>query len=162
MRYKNIALTPEQIKAKIYRYCAYQERCHQEVHHKLKEMGLRQEKIEEWIAHLVMEGFLNEGRYAKAFAGGKFRMKNWGRLKIIHALEGKGLTHACIKTGLKEIDEADYMVALEKLLANKLKEISPQESVYVTHHKAAQYAIQKGFEPDLVWKMLKGWENNTS
>src|SRR5689334_25253039 len=98
--------------AKIYRYCAYQERSHQEVRNKLFELGLYQSEVDELLSRLITEGFLNEERFAKAFAGGKFRMKKWGRLKIINELELKGLTRNCIKSGLREIDDGDYNAAL--------------------------------------------------
>ena len=87
---------------KIYRYCAYQERSHQEVKTKLYSFGLTTDEGDEIISRLITEGFLNEERFAKAFSGGKFRMQKWGRNKIIHQLESKGLTQNCIRRGLLE------------------------------------------------------------
>ncbi len=84
--------TISQALSKIYRYCAYQERSHQEVKNKLFEYGLRTGEVDETMAYLITEGFLNEERYAKAFAGGKFRMMKWGRLKIRHELEFAGVS----------------------------------------------------------------------
>lgn len=147
-------LTSEQAKQKALRYCAYQERCHQDVKNKLYELGLRSTHVDELLTFLITEGFLNEERFAKTFAGGKFRIKKWGRIKIVHALEGKGLTKNCIKIGLKEIDEADYLQTLEGLLKAKLAEIA-EPNLFVAKDKASKYAIQKGFEPDLVWSTLK-------
>lgn len=147
-------LTPEAAKAKIIRYCVYQERCHQEVRSKLYDIGLRRDAIDEMIAYLITEGFLNEERYAKAFAGGKFRMKWWGRLKIIQALESKGLTARCIQTGLSEIDEDDYKHTLTKLLEKRLALLGG-ESAIIKRNILVKYAFQKGFESDLVWKSVK-------
>src|SRR6478736_2106800 len=78
--------------ARIYRYCAYQERSHQEVKNKLYEFGLTTDEVDELLSKMITEGFLNEERFAKAFAGGKFRIKKWGRLKIVRELESQGLT----------------------------------------------------------------------
>jgi regulatory protein len=147
-------LTSEQAKQKALRYCAYQERCHQDVKNKLYELGLRTDEVDELLTYLITEGFLNEERFAKSYAGGKFRIKKWGKIKITHALEAKGLTRNCIKIGLREIDEVDYAQTLEGLLKSKLSEIA-EPNPFVAKDKASKYVIQKGFEPELVWRTLK-------
>lgn len=147
-------LTLPEARQKIYRYCTYQERCHQEVRKKLYEMGLRTNDVDEIIVHLITEGFLNEERFAKAYVGGKFRMKNWGRIKIIHSLEGKGISPNCIKAGLSEIDEQDYSNTLQKILCKKMEE-SKGSTIYERRNNVAKYAIQKGFEPELVWNRVR-------
>jgi regulatory protein len=142
------------IKQKILRYCAYQERAHSEVRNKLFELGAYGDELEEIISYLIVEGFLNEERFAKTFAGGKFRLKKWGRLKIQNALEGKSVSKNCIKAGLKEINDDDYLVTLTSLIERKTESIT-EENVYVKRGKISQYVIQKGFEPELVWKILR-------
>jgi regulatory protein len=139
---------------KIQRYCVYRERSHQEVRNKLFEYGLAPADADGLIAYLITSNFLNEERYAKAFAGGKFRMKNWGRLKIIHALEAQGLTTNCIKSGLKEIDEDDYEKTVRDFLIKKNKEIA-EENIYAQRDKLSKAAILKGYEPELVWNILR-------
>jgi regulatory protein len=147
-------LTVEQARQKALRYCAYQERCHQEVKSKLYEYGLSSSDADELLSYLITEGFLNEERFAKLFAGGKFRIKHWGRIKITHALEAKGISKKCIQIGLREIEEADYQRALEKLIAEKLHSAEGDDR-FVLRNKIAQSMILKGFEPELVWKTLK-------
>jgi regulatory protein len=151
---KSKSLTFEQAKQKALRYCAYQERSHQEVKNKLYELGLPSFDADELLAYLITEGFLNEERYAKLFAGGKFRIKHWGRIKIIHALESKGVSKNCIRIGLKEIDEDDYQQLLKKLIAEKLS-AHKEENSFVSRDKVSKSLIQKGYEPELVWKFLK-------
>ena len=97
---------------------------------------------------------MNEERFAKTFAGGKFRIKGWGRIKIIHELEAKGLTKNCILLGLKEIAEADYVETLQILLKKKAAVVQADDD-FVRRDKIARYAIQKGFEPELVWRWIK-------
>lgn len=147
-------MTYEQAKQKALHYCAYQERSHQEVKNKLYEMGLRSSEVDELLTYLITEGFLNEERFAKTFAGGKFRQKKWGRIKIVHALEGKGLTKNCIRIGLKEIDEQDYEATLLDLLTSKMQTLE-EENIFTLRDKLSKYAIAKGFEPELVWKQIK-------
>lgn len=147
--------TPTEARQKIFRYCAYQERSHREVRDKLYEYGLFKDEVEEILSHLITEGFLNEERFAKAFAGGKFRMQKWGRIKITHELEARGLTPNCIKSGLKEIDEQSYLRTLREILSRKSKESSEETNAFVRRDKLARYAIQKGYEPELVWSLLK-------
>ncbi|MFO0505660.1 MAG: regulatory protein RecX, partial [Chryseotalea sp.] len=93
-------MTIGQAKQKIYRYCAYQERCHQEVKQKLAEFALDSDTIEEIIGHLIAEGFLNEERFARTFASGKFRLKQWGKVRITRELESRNVSAYCIKAGL--------------------------------------------------------------
>jgi regulatory protein len=103
---------------------------------------------------LISERFLNEERFAKAFAGGKFRMKSWGRIKITNALESKGVSAYCVKAGLAEVDNEDYTQTLRRILKKKEKEIT-EENTYIKRNTLARYAIQKGFEPELVWSEVK-------
>lgn len=145
--------TPQQAKDKIQRFCAYQERSHKEVRNKLYSYGLYRSDVDEILSNLITDGFLNEERFAKAFTGGKFRMKKWGRVKITHALESKGLSTNCIRIGLKEIDEEAYVATLRGLLAQKSNDLSV-DNIFILRDKLSGYAIQKGFEPDLVWREI--------
>jgi regulatory protein len=129
-------------------YCAYQERCHMEVREKCRELGLRGEDIENAIAHLVEDGFLNEERYAKAYAGGKFRMQQWGRKKISMMLKQKQISDYCIRKGLAEIDEEDYMQTLQQL-AEKKYQLLRSEQYLKRQYKTLQYLLQRGFEQEL-------------
>lgn len=145
---------PLQAAEKIRHYCAYQERSHQEARKKLYEYGLYSADVEALISQLITDGFLNEERYAKAFAGGKFRIKKWGKLKIIHDLEMKGVNKNCLRIALKEISDEEYLGTLQEVLEKKFA-LLEKENLFVRKDKAAKYAIQKGFEPELVWKKLK-------
>lgn len=144
-------LTPAQAREKIRHYCAYQERSHREVRAKLYSYGLHQHDVEELITQLITDNYLNEERFAKAFAGGKFRMKKWGRIKITHALESKGVSSNCIRIGLKEIEESSYIATLRDLLQEKWIG-HPEEHAFILRDKLSKFAIQKGYEPDLVWR----------
>ncbi len=145
----------EQVRKKIYRYCAYQERSHQEVRNKLYKWGLSAAQINSLLAQLIAEGFVNEERFARTFAGGKFRMKKWGRLKIIRELEARNITPNCIALALQEIDDADYRHTLRELIQKQLltwgKSITDR---FVLRNRLSRYLMQKGYEPDLVWEEL--------
>lgn len=147
------SISPQESLARIQRYCAYQERSHHEVKNKLYSFGLRTDDVDEILSRLITEGFLNEERFAKTFAGGKFRMMKWGRIKIQRELEAQGLTARCIARGLKEIDQADYRKTMTNLLKKKLAQI-PEENPYAKKNKAARFVIGKGYEPELVWEAL--------
>ncbi len=147
-------LSPAEALAKIQHYCAYQERSHKEVKSRLYDYGLYESQVDELIAQLITEGFLNEERFAKAFAGGKFRMKKWGKLKIKNELEFLGLTKNCIQRGLKEIDSADYSKTLKALIKKKSTEIK-EENLYKRRDRVARFAIGKGYEPEMVWEYVR-------
>ncbi|MCE3279273.1 MAG: recX [Bacteroidetes bacterium] len=154
---KKKKLTPSQAIIKAQMSCAYQERCQQEMRDKLYEWGLYSNDVENIIANLITDNFLNEERFAKAFAGGKFRIKKWGRVKIKIELKKKKISDYCIKKGLQEIDEKDYQKTLEDLILKRLKE-NPKGKEMVRHYKAAQYAMSRGFESDLVWDTIKKFQ----
>lgn len=138
------------------KYCAYQERTHQEAREKLRELGVYGDDAEEIIVRLIEDNFLNEERYAKAFAGGKFRMMNWGKQKILYALKQKGLSDYCIKQGLAEIPNDDYLQTLQKLIEKKHTALALQEpNKLALKQKIAQYLFSKGFEQDLIWRELQ-------
>ena len=138
---------------RISQYCAYQERSHKEVRYKLYQYGLHSAEVEDILAQLITDGFLNEERFAKAFAGGKFRIKKWGRNKIAHALQAHGVTSKCIDQGLREISVADYRKTLESLLKKRLSQAT-EGNPFKKKNSVAKFAIGKGYEPELVWEML--------
>jgi regulatory protein len=140
-------------KEKIRRYCAYQERAHSEVRTKLYSFGLHRADVDEILTDLITEGFLNEERFAKAYAGGKFRMKRWGRIKIARALESKGVSKNCVAIGLKEIDESSYEKVLAALLEDKSRTIDGKNP-FALKDRLSQYAIRKGYEPEIVWRQI--------
>jgi regulatory protein len=151
---KTNQLSSDAAKQKIYKYCAYQERTHLEVKNKLFEYGLGSNEVDMLLTQLISDGYLNEERFAKTFAGGKFRIKGWGRMRITNELEAKGLTKNCIQLGLREIDQTEYEKALEKVLKKKSEAVHEDDD-YVRRDKIARYAIQRGFEPELVWRWIK-------
>lgn len=152
-RYKK-RYSPTEALAKIQRYCAYQERSHKEVKNKLFEYGLYASEVDELLSRLITDGFLNEERFAKAYAGGKFRIKKWGRVKIKNELEFLGLTKNCIQRGLNEIDSADYKKTLRLLLKKKSTQLT-EENAFKKRDKLARYAIGKGYESEMVWEVVK-------
>ena len=139
---------------KIKQYCAYQERNHTETKEKLYGFGLRKYEVEELISKLVEENYLNELRFAIAYAGGKFRMKQWGRVKIKYELKQKRISEYCIKKALLEIDETDYLKILDKLAAKKWNSLKGNH--YLTRQaKTQNYLIVEGYEITLILAAIK-------
>ena len=134
-------------------YCAYQERCHKEVSDKLYSWKLNADEINYIIDHLIQENYLNEERFAIAFAGGKFRMKHWGRKKIEKKLKEKRVSEYCIKKALEEIDDEDYIRTLFRLIEKKHGSLKDKEP-FTKKKKTAAYIYGKGYESDLIWEHL--------
>lgn len=147
-------LTPAQALERLRKYCAFQERSQQEVRNKLVELGQRGNEMENIIVQLIEEGFLNEERFALAFARGKFRMKEWGRTKIVRELKRKGISDYCINKALKEIDDRDYRKTLLAALKRKAPGLK-DKNIFSRRQKLSNYLIGKGFEPELVWEEVK-------
>ena len=150
---KNIGTEKAFQKAK--HYCGYQERSHDEVKQKLYGYGLYKTEVEELISKLIEENYLNEERYAIAFAGGKFRMKQWGKTKIRYELKAKKVSEYCIKKALKEIDETDYLKTLSKLVDEKSRALKGEKNIFIKMKKLQNYLIGKGYEYDLIAAILK-------
>jgi len=148
-------ITPEEALAKLQRYCAYQDRCHQEVRNRLLELGMRGDELEEVIADLIAENFLNEERFARSYARGKFRMKYWGKNRIRLELRKRKISEYCIRKAFEEIEEEGYLPQLRQLFENKKKQIKQKDNPFIFRQKLAQYALRRGFEPELVWKVVK-------
>lgn len=138
---------------KICKWCAYQERSQQEVRDKLYSYGLHGDEVENIIARLITGQFLNEERYAIAFAGGKFRQLGWGKVKIRQALKLKKVSEYCIRKALESIDEKDYLARLRDLMYKKQKEVREKDP-FKRRYKLFKYAISRGYESELVSDFL--------
>lgn len=149
-------LTNEQALQKLRQYCAYQERSHSEVKNKLFELGVWAKYHDELIASLVEDNFLNEERFAIQFAGGHFRTKQWGRIKIKYALKQKQVSEYCIRKAMKEINEADYLRTLNKLASTKIASLRSEKNIFVKKRKLQDFLLRKGFEPEYISKVVAG------
>ncbi|MCU0346241.1 MAG: RecX family transcriptional regulator [Saprospiraceae bacterium] len=138
---------------KLQRYCAYQDRCHQEVRSKLIELGCYGHDLEEVMASLIEEKFLDEERFARSFARGKFRMKQWGRARIVQELKLRKISDYCIRKAMEEISEQDYQKTLKEVLEKRATQIAEGDE-FARKGKLAQYAMSRGFEGELVWQLL--------
>ncbi len=130
-------------------FCAYQERCKQEVVAKLTDWGLTDDEAESVLSELITQKYLNEKRFAASFARGKFRHSQWGKIKIRHELKAKGLSNDLIVNGLLEINEDEYEATLVEILQKKARSLKA-ESPQTRQQKLIRYALSKGFEMDLV------------
>ncbi len=136
-------------------YCAYQERTQDEVKQRLKKWNVWGDEADEIIAELISMNYLSEERFAKTYAGGKFRVKNWGRMKIRQELNRRGLSSYSIEKGMNEIGDADYVAGLRELLSKKRNLLSKTETdPFKLKQKLARFALGKGYESELVWKEL--------
>lgn len=139
---------------KLCRYCAYRERAISEVQEKMTTLDIDDDLQRRMIEHLIAENFINEKRFAESFARGKFRNNKWGKLKIQKALLAKKITKKDIDFGLRQIDEEEYQGVLGQLMDNKMIKLKIR-NLLLRRKKVADYVIGKGFEPYLVWDLLK-------
>ena len=150
----NPSYTLVEAKKKIEHYCAYQERCHKEVNEKLKQMGMIPMVIDQIISDLIRENYLNELRFAEAFARGKFRIKKWGKSRIVSALKQRNISDYCIKKALKEIPQEEYLQTFHELALKK--GLSLQENTLdVQKRKLMQYLQYRGWESALIYDKIK-------
>ncbi|GAB2606690.1 regulatory protein RecX [Spirosoma areae] len=134
-------------------FCAYQERTQQGVRDRLKEWGVLGDDAEEVIAELIQQNYLNEERFAKSFAGGKFRVKGWGKRKIKQHLQQRGISGYNLDQAMKEIAPTDYRDTLSDLLAKKRRTLR-DDNPLVVKQKLVRYALSKGYESELIFSVL--------
>lgn len=139
---------------KLESYCAYQDRCHKEVVTKLREMRMIPEAIDHIMAHLIQENYLNEERFSKSFARGKFRIKKWGRMRITNELKQRNITKYNIKIALKEIDDHTYLETLDALSIKRLDAIT-EKNIQKRKKKLADYLLYRGWESHLVYGKIQ-------
>ncbi len=149
-------LTKEEALQKARHYCDYQKRCHSEVKEKLYSFGLKKNDVEELLAQLIEENYLNEESFAIAFARGRFRMKHWGKVKIKNELKLKRVSGYCINKALSQINEEDYQHTFQKEAAKKLQSLKTEKNVFVKKRKLWDYLQQKGFEKELINNIIAG------
>lgn len=133
------------------RYCAYQERCHKEVHQKLYEMRMIPAAVDQIIDHLLRHNFLNETRFAQAFARGKFRTKKWGRNRIVNELKLRDISKYNIQIALKEIPDAEYYKAFDALAEKRLHQLISEKNLQKKRKKLADYLFYRGWESEMVF-----------
>ena len=141
-------------KNKIESYCAYQERCDQEVRNKLKSWNLYSEDVDILISDLITNNFLNEERFAEAYVSGKFRIKKWGRIKIKQHLKQKNISAYSIKKAIATIDEDDYLKTVNDLLEAKSRLIKSKDK-WDRLNKLKRYLASKGYETELVHEVVQ-------
>ena len=134
-------------------YCAYQERCHKEVQLKLKKMGMIPEAMDKIIVHLIEHNYLNEERFAKAFVRGKFRIKKWGKNRLVRELKFREVSKYSIESGLSEINPEEYLEVLDELVKKRIAQVK-ERNPYKKKRKVADYLLYRGWESHLIYEKL--------
>ena len=147
-------LSVKELIQKLESFCAYQERCHQEVESKLRSMTSNSDEIGEVIVHLLQNNYLNEERFARAFARGKNRIKYWGKSRIVNELKQRKISETIIRLALTEIDADEYDLAFE-VLATRQWESIRETNVYKKRKKFCDFLLRKGYDSGMVYEMVR-------
>ena len=154
----NESPTISEAKQKLEHYCAYQERCHDEVVSKLRSLRMTAPEIDEIVVYLIDRNFLNEERFAQAFARGKHRIKHWGKVRIVNELKLRHISQYNIKTALKEISPEEYFATFEAL-AERAWEAITERNTLKRRKKFCDYLLRKGWESGMVYDKLRSIDN---
>jgi regulatory protein len=145
--------TIQEATKKLENYCTYQDRCHKEVIKKLRDMGMIPIAIDQIVGQLIEDRFLNEERFAKSFARGKFKIKKWGKNRIVNELKYRDISKYNINIALKEIDPQEYLHALDVLAKKRLQQLY-EPNIQKRKKKLADYLLYRGWESHLVYEKL--------
>lgn len=146
-----------EVQKKLEFYCAYQDRCHQEVYQKMFSFVLSADEKEELMVYLIENNFLNEERFAQSFVRGKHNYKNWGKIRLVNELKFRNVSATVIKIALKEIDDSVYLESFEEL-ANKHWDSISESNLMKKRKKFCDYFIRKGWESELVYEKIREFE----
>lgn len=147
--------TVDEAKARMERYCAYRERCHKEVLQKLKQLRMIPEACDQIIHHLLTNNYLNETRFAQAFARGKFRTKKWGKRRIVRELKFRDISKYNISLALKEIPESEYYTTFDALVKKRLGQLVTEKNLQKKKKKLADYLLYRGWESEMVYETVR-------
>jgi len=161
MQEKKSTYTIEEAKRSMERYCIYQDRCHQEIEKKLREMRMIPEACELILLHLMEHDFLNEERFSRSFARGKFRIKQWGRRRIERELKQRDISAYNIKAGLSEISPEEYENVFEEVSKKRFQSVH-EPNVFKKRKKVADFLLRKGFESNKVYEVLRELEKENN
>ena len=147
--------TVEEAKRKLEKYCAYQDRCHKEVRDKLVEMRMIPEAVDTVLYHLLQHKFLDEERFARSFARGKFRHKKWGKNRIKQELKQREIGDYLIKKAFTEIPDSDYLNTFDELAQNRFDQLTGEKDKYKKRKKLADYLTYRGWPGDWIYEKVK-------
>jgi regulatory protein len=145
--------TVDEAQKKLENYCAYQERCHKEVKTKLREMKMIPEAVDKIVVHLIQNNYLNEERFAKAFVRGKFRIKKWGKIRLVRELKFREISKYSIDIALKEINLDMYHKTLDELTQKRITQVK-EKNIFKKKKKVADYLLYRGWESHLVYEKI--------
>ena len=155
MYFQQKSYTVSEATTRMEHYCAYQERCHKEIHQKLKEMNMIPQAIDQIVHHLLQHNFLNETRFAQAFARGKFRTKKWGKNRIVNELKVRNISNYNINLALKEIPETEYTATFHLLSEKRIAQLASEKNLQKKRKKLADYLLYRGWESQWVYDKVR-------
>ena len=157
---KNKSYTVDEALTRMQSYCAYRDRCHMEVENKLREMRMIPQACEVIITKLIEDNFLNETRFAQSFTRGKFRIKHWGKTRIIRELKQRQIGDYIIKKALKEINENDYVETFHQLADKRLKQLEKDTDYHKKRRRFISYLQYRGWESNLIFEKWHDYNRN--
>ena len=153
----NKTITPKEALQKLEHFCAYQERCHDEVISKLYSLKMTSDEIDSIVVKLIEGNFLNETRFACSFARGKHRMKSWGKIRISNELKLRNISSTNITLALKEIAPEEYEATFDQL-SEKCWNSLTEKDILKKRKKFCDYLLRRGYESNFVYQKAKELE----
>jgi len=150
-------MTIKEALQKLEHFCAYQERCHDEVVTKLYSLKMSPDEIDIIIVKLIEDNFLNETRFASSFARGKHRIKHWGKIRIVNELKIRHISITNINLALKEITSEEYEMTFDQLSQRCWENLTERNSLK-KRKKFCDYMLRRGYESNLVYDKVKELE----
>lgn len=144
--------TTDEAKKILQNYCAYQERCHKEVHQKLVQLKMIPEARDLIVSQLIKEDYLNETRFSKVFVRSKFNQKKWGKRRLINELKIRSISSYNIDLALKEISDEDYLKTFNEISENRFVQLRDETNLIKKKRKFIDYLNYRGWEVDMIYE----------
>ena len=133
--------------------CGQQERCNSYIIEKLKQWNVSEDEVNKILSFLTKEKFLDETRYAAFYVKDKFRLNQWGKIKIRYSLRQKRIPEEAIEAAIEQITDDEYLQTCNKLLSGKLRSIK-DTNPFSRKARLLRFAAQRGFESEIIHQVL--------
>ncbi len=143
---------------KMVNYCAYAERCLQDVYKKFRSEDIPEDQFSSMIDYLLDHDVVDEKRFALSFATGKLRYNRWGRIKIRTHLKSKNIDQVDVEFAFQQLNPEEYTDVLQQVISHKYDKLGNQTDAFA---KVVRYAQSKGFELSLIYDLAKNFEENS-
>ena len=142
-------MTEQEAYLRLAALCAQAEHCEYEMQEKMRRWEIADDAQARVMQRLITERYVDDERFARAFANDKVKYNKWGRRKVEQAMWLKHIAEDIRQRVLDSIDDEEYIAILRPLLQQKRRSVKAHND-YELRQKLFKFAIGRGFTMDII------------